>query len=81
MTAFSGGAYLAAMGSPLVFQAHAAPLDRSRAPKSTRLALLNFADDFALGTRSIAAHVRSHGYACDLVFVKRLPHNSADYAL
>ncbi len=57
------------------------PIDRSGKPKATRIALLNFADDFALGTRSIAAHVRKHGYRCDLVFVKRLAHNSPHYSL
>lgn len=56
-------------------------VDRSGRPKRTRLALLNFADDFALGTRSIAAHVRKHGYACELVFLKRLAHNAPLYRL
>jgi radical SAM superfamily enzyme YgiQ (UPF0313 family) len=49
------------------------------APKRTRLVLINFSDDFALGTRAIAAYVRKHGYRCDLVFMKR--HNSAHYHL
>jgi len=47
--------------------------------KRTRLALINFSDDFALGTRAIAAFVRRHGYRCDLIFMKR--HNSARYHL
>lgn len=41
--------------------------------------LVNFSDDFALGTRAIASYVRGHGYDCDLVFMKR--HNSAYYSL
>ena len=66
-----------------IVQIHAPlePVDRSGRPKRTRLALLNFADDFAIGTRSIAAHVRKLGYRCDLVFLKRLAHNSPHYAL
>jgi len=46
-----------------------------------RLALINFADDFAIGTRSIAATVRQAGYCCELLFLKRLPHNSPHYRL
>lgn len=67
--------------APVQFVAPAEPVDRSRRPRATRLVLLNFADDFALGTRSIAAHVRGFGYRCDLVFVKRLAHNSPEYSL
>ena len=36
-------------------------IDRSGGLKRTRLVLLNFVDDFALGTRSIAAHARKLG--------------------
>ena len=51
----------------------------SRVSKRTRAALVNFSDDFALGTRAIAGFVRPHGYRCDLIFMKR--HNRADYHL
>jgi radical SAM superfamily enzyme YgiQ (UPF0313 family) len=44
-----------------------------------RLVLVNFSDDFALGTRAIAAYVRREGYQCDLVFMKR--HNEDSYVL
>jgi radical SAM superfamily enzyme YgiQ (UPF0313 family) len=43
------------------------------------LVLINFSDDFALGTRAIAGYVRKHGYSCDLVFMKR--HNNDYYFL
>jgi hypothetical protein len=51
----------------------------SRVSKRTQAALVNFSDDFALGTRAIAGFVRPHGYCCDLIFMKR--HNRADYHL
>lgn len=44
-----------------------------------RLALISFSDDFALGTRSIAAYLRSHDVSCELIFMKR--HNSDFYFL
>lgn len=69
------------MSAIVQFHPNVPPVDRSGTPKRTRLVLLNFADDFALGTRSIAAHVRKLGYRCDMVFVKRLAHNSPHYAL
>jgi radical SAM superfamily enzyme YgiQ (UPF0313 family) len=50
-----------------------------RDTRRPRLALISFSDDFALGTRAMAAYVRKHGYICDLVFMKR--HNARNYFL
>lgn len=44
-----------------------------------RMVLINFSDEFALGTRAISAYVRKFGYDCDLVFMKR--HNADNYFL
>ncbi len=52
------------------------PTDGVRRP---HLVLINFSDEFALGTRAISAYVRKHGYTCDLVFMKR--HNADSYVL
>lgn len=49
------------MSAIVQFHPNVPLIDRSGGPKRTRLVLLNFADDFALGTRSIAAHVRKLG--------------------